>query len=285
MLLLLRIDSHLMAVLTQNPAEGAFQHYALAKGVATASLQDGVSLLDASVLPLALSTATVALYTPKQLSLELPSPTLSSKAKDEYVLVWGGSSSVGSIAIQLLRFSGYRVATTCSPRNTEYVKELGAELVFDHSSATVVKDITTALDARPLIGAFNAVGDEKSSIACVAIVHANQSPTNKKHVATTGPVPVDVFEGANVLPLGSAATMFFDEDRKEIARYIWQDFLSIALTKGFRPAPEPLVVGNGLESVSRGSSGIGRGSRLTESMLRCTGPESARYIGSGCLSP
>ena len=251
MLLLLRIASHLMAVLTQNPAEGAFQHYALAKGVATAALQDGVSLLDASVLPLALSTATVALYTPKQLSLELPSPTLSSKAKDEYILVWGGSSSVGGIAIQLLRFSGYRVATTCSPRNTEYVKELGAELVFDHSGAAVVEDITNALASGRFVGAFNAIGDEKSSIACMAIVHANQSPSNKRHVATTGLVPVDIPEGVNVAPLGSAATMFFDEDRKEIAKNIWQEFLPVALTKGFRPAPEPLVVGEGLDFVSR----------------------------------
>jgi NADPH:quinone reductase-like Zn-dependent oxidoreductase len=41
----------------------------------------------------------------------------------------------------LIRRSGATVITTCSPRNFEFVKSLGADLALDYNSPTVVSDI------------------------------------------------------------------------------------------------------------------------------------------------
>ena len=71
------------------------------------------------------------------------------------MLIWGGSSSVGSAAIQLAVAAGYRVVTTSSPRNYLLCKSLGASEVFDHSSLSIVGDLTKAMQGYECAGAFD----------------------------------------------------------------------------------------------------------------------------------
>jgi NADPH:quinone reductase-like Zn-dependent oxidoreductase len=44
------------------------------------------------------------------------------KPTGKTLLVWGGSTSVGSNAIQLGVAAGYEVVTTASPKNFDYVR-------------------------------------------------------------------------------------------------------------------------------------------------------------------
>lgn len=237
-----------MAVVTENPAEGAFQLYTLANKEAVSPIPDSLDFEHAAVLPLAVSTATVGLYTPQQLAL--PLPNVKPEPKNQVVLVWGGSSSVGGMTVQFAKLSGYKVAATCSPRNNEYVKSLGADFVFDYSSSSVVEDIVDTLREYEVAGIFNAIGGETSGTACNGVMSRVRTPTTRKHVATVPPLPKDIPEGVVAEALGSAATMFFD-DRKEIASYIWKEFLPQALKEGvLKVVPEPLVVGEGLDKVS-----------------------------------
>jgi NADPH:quinone reductase-like Zn-dependent oxidoreductase len=53
-------------------------------------------------------------------------PVADAAPTGQTVLVWGGSTSVGSNAIQLAVAAGYEVITMSSPRNFEYVTPLGA---------------------------------------------------------------------------------------------------------------------------------------------------------------
>jgi NADPH:quinone reductase-like Zn-dependent oxidoreductase len=53
--------------------------------------------------------------------------------RGERVLIHAGSGGVGSFAIQLAKHLGAIVATTCSGRNAELVRELGADRVVDYS--------------------------------------------------------------------------------------------------------------------------------------------------------
>jgi NADPH:quinone reductase-like Zn-dependent oxidoreductase len=46
------------------------------------------------------------------------------------------------------------VITTCSPRNFDYVKGLGASQAFDYRGDSVVGEIITALKGSKLAGAF-----------------------------------------------------------------------------------------------------------------------------------
>lgn len=66
----------------------------------------------------------------------------------------GGATSVGSNAIQLAAAVGYEVITTASPRNSNYVKKLGASQVFDHNDKTVVEDIIEAFKGKTIAGAL-----------------------------------------------------------------------------------------------------------------------------------
>jgi len=61
---------------------------------------------------------------------------IGSNSNKTPVLVYGASSATGTLALQLLRSSGYEVLAVCSPRNFRLVQSRGATKCFDyHSSA------------------------------------------------------------------------------------------------------------------------------------------------------
>ncbi|KAJ7692393.1 hypothetical protein B0H17DRAFT_1061387 [Mycena rosella] len=105
---------------------------------------------EASSIPLAFSTAVGAVFS----DLKVPIPPAGSSLplppnREVPVLVWGGSSSVGAYAIQVLHLSGYKVVTTASPSNNEYVKSLGADIVVDyHDEEKAVEEIKKATDGK-----------------------------------------------------------------------------------------------------------------------------------------
>lgn len=64
-------------------------------------------------------------------SLNLPLPT-SPLASPIPILIYGGSTASGILGIQYAKLSGFTVITTSSPRNFEYLKSLGADVVYDY---------------------------------------------------------------------------------------------------------------------------------------------------------
>ncbi|KAG6584710.1 putative alcohol dehydrogenase [Phytophthora cinnamomi] len=59
--------------------------------------------------------------------------TYGKLQKDQRVLIIGGSSGTGTFAIQIAKAVGAQVITTCSRRNVELVKSLGADRVIDYT--------------------------------------------------------------------------------------------------------------------------------------------------------
>lgn len=53
----------------------------------------------------------------------------------------GGSTATGSLGIQFAKLSGYKVLTTCSPHNFDFVKSLGADAVYDYRDSECGKKI------------------------------------------------------------------------------------------------------------------------------------------------
>lgn len=138
----------------QGPENTAFQEHTIVGEDVTCRIPDDLAYESACVVPLALSTGAAGLYQKGYLELPLPrSPSPVSSGKT--LLVWGGSSSVGSAAIQLAVASGIEVVTTASPRNFEHCRRLGAKEVLDYNSSTIIEDIVTFLKKRGQVaGAF-----------------------------------------------------------------------------------------------------------------------------------
>lgn len=104
-----------------NHEDGAFANYITAKGDLQIEIPENLSLEEAATLGVGISTVGQALYQ----ALDLPLPGEPSKG-GEAILIYGGSSATGSLAIQYAKLSGLEVITTCSPHNFDYIKSLGA---------------------------------------------------------------------------------------------------------------------------------------------------------------
>lgn len=120
------------------------------------------------MLPLGISTAAAGLY--QKDYLNLPYPEEDKDSLDRTILIWGGSSSVGSCAIQLAKASGAEVITTASPSNFDYCKKLGASQCFDYHDDDIEDEIVDALKGKTVLGAFHAVGGDGAVESCAKIV-------------------------------------------------------------------------------------------------------------------
>ena len=250
-------------------AEGAFQDHVVLLAHMTSPIPAAMPFEDAAVLPLGVSTAACGLFQQDFLALNAPSATAAPTGKT--LLVWGGSTSVGSNAIQLAVAAGYDVVTTASPRNFDYVKQLGAREVFDYRSKTVVADIIAALRGRKIAGAL-AVGPD-SAAACIDIVGACEG---ERFVATATPptswdnVPAGRGRILHLVPAiarmiagnigltqrarraGVRTKMIWGSAliANEVGPMIFEAFLPSALADArFVAAPSPTVVGAGLGQI------------------------------------
>jgi NADPH:quinone reductase-like Zn-dependent oxidoreductase len=88
---------------------------------------------------------------------------------DQAILVWGGSSSVGQIAIQVLRYYGYKnIIATASSKHHNKLRGLGAKEVFDYNDAGVVSAIFHASSDGDIPLIFDCIGSQEGSIAHIS---------------------------------------------------------------------------------------------------------------------
>lgn len=80
---------------------------------------------------------------------ELKIPADKSKNSDKYILIWGGATATGNLAIQIAKLVyGLKVITTASTKNHKEVLELGADLAFDYKDKNVINDIIKAGEGK-----------------------------------------------------------------------------------------------------------------------------------------
>ncbi|KAL6232756.1 hypothetical protein BDW75DRAFT_216864 [Aspergillus navahoensis] len=227
-----------------KPQYGAFQQFVLTSYQCVVSLPATISFEEGAVFPLATLTA-LSGFTTVGIPLEKRFKPEEKKA----ILLWGGASSVGTLAIQFARQMGFIVYTTASPRNHEYLKVLGAHRTFNYSDADVVSQIVAAArkDGVTLTDAQTFARNSLQSILDVLKETKGGGPARVGHAAPLLPGAPSL-EGVKVEfvmpPMEpTAQARHFDE--------VFQGWLKPGLEKGtVVPSPRVKVVEYGLEGLN-----------------------------------
>jgi NADPH:quinone reductase-like Zn-dependent oxidoreductase len=161
--------------------DGAFGEHLTAKGDIQIKIPDNVSFEEAATLGVGITTVGQALYQ----ALALPLPDTPSKHRFP-ILIYGGSTATGALAIQFAKLSGLEVVTTCGEHNFGYVKGIGADAAFDYKSSSVGEDIRKYTGNR-LYHAFDCISEGASPQICADALSTN-SATNKPKYTTLLPV-------------------------------------------------------------------------------------------------
>ena len=118
---------------------GTFAEFVAVKEASLALKPKGLTMEEAASVPLAALTAWQALVEKGQLK------------KAQKVFIQAGSGGVGTLAIQLAKHLGARVATTTSTANVALVKSLGADIVIDYKTQAfeeVLRDCDVVLNSQ-----------------------------------------------------------------------------------------------------------------------------------------
>lgn len=120
-----------------SKCDGGFAEYATTTAHTVSKLPDDIPFESAAALQCAGFTAYQA--TVDKLKWD----------NDKTILVHAGAGGVGGYAIQLAKVHGAKkILTTCSARNAEYVKSLGADVAIDYNTEDVYEAVMRETDGR-----------------------------------------------------------------------------------------------------------------------------------------
>lgn len=156
---------------------------------------DGVPLEQAAALPEAACTVWSMVFAPLHMT-----PLRAGQT----VLIHGGTSGIGSFAIQLARALGIRVITTSgTPRKCARARELGAELAIDYTSQDFVELVREHTGGRGVDAILDVVGGpylarnidalaSDSRLSLVSMQHGNRAELD---IAALMPKRVTIYAG------------------------------------------------------------------------------------------
>lgn len=244
--------SHTVNLISGRPQDAAYQLYTVLSDTKAAILPDSISFTDGVVVPFALEAAVcvlslkepgVALPGVSTPALGLPYPTVeAAKPLGKTLVVFGASSSAGSMTTQVATAAGIHVVAIAGAHNFDLVKQSGAAEVFDHKDATVVDKVVEAVrkSGNEFVGIFDSIAIQETFDVDLAIL----AQLGGGHLALSHP-PV------GAVPDNVKAGMIFAVN--DIATPVWQDYVTPALEAGkLKCLPPPTVVGKGLEYIQEG---------------------------------
>ncbi|KAJ5408943.1 alcohol dehydrogenase [Penicillium cosmopolitanum] len=244
-----RVIGHCDGFVSGKASNCAFQLYTTCREILVAAVPDSLPLANAVVLPISISTASSALF----VQLKAPLPSLNSQFTGKKILIWGGSSSVGSSAIQLAHASGLEVIATASSANHALVKQLGATDVFDHKDTDTVDKISNLLRPGDLV--VDCISSEDTQVKCGEILSRIGG----------GKLPILGFpKGIAPRKCGTSIWMkhllILRSERSrawihesQVGDAVWRQYIPSALANGkFQAKPDPVIVKGGLSKVQEG---------------------------------
>ncbi len=173
-----------------------------------AILPDAISFTDGVVVPFALEAAVcvlslkepgVAMPGVATPALGLPYPSLQDPAPSsgKILVIYGGSSSVGSMTTQLAKAAGIHIISIAGAHNFDFSKRCGAAEVLDHKDPSLVNkvvEIVTKAGQEKFVGIFDAISAEETYAHDLAIL----AKLGGGHLACVHPPPPPADVPANV---------------------------------------------------------------------------------------
>ncbi|KAH7084492.1 chaperonin 10-like protein [Paraphoma chrysanthemicola] len=207
-----------------------------------------------TAVTLASYTPPGALFGPTTLNMHRPSlpvTELPESEKGKKILIWGGSSAMGSLSISYAKLAGYTVISTSSPRNFDLLKTCGADYIFDHSDPATIEAIRNLF---PIDYWLDTISLKPSVSAIISILAPEGGPITKANILVLLP---PVMFGITEFPDGITVQMHrfsthSPENTEWHAHFLARGgFLEQAIKSGSLKAVPAEVVG-GLDSVAEG---------------------------------
>ncbi|KZM20376.1 uncharacterized protein EKO05_0006936 [Ascochyta rabiei] len=161
-----------------HPEDGTFAEYVLVREGLQCIIPEGMRFEEAASLGVAITTVGMALCQ----SLKLPLP-IETCSQNLWVLIYGGSTATGTVAIQTAKLAGLNVITTCSPSNFALVKSLGASAAFDYRDVDCGEAIH-AYTQGSMHHAFDCISDDASAVVCAKALAQSTSSQPSRYCST-----------------------------------------------------------------------------------------------------
>ncbi|KAL6716215.1 hypothetical protein ACLMJK_005781 [Lecanora helva] len=166
----LKVGDKIFGFAFQGNSQKAHQEYVCVPENLVGKIPEGLSMREAVTLPNNFVTVFHTLTADFGLELPWPKPKdWEPKDKDAKILVWGGSSSVGQFALQVLKYYGYEhLLATASKRNYALLKEYCATSLFDYNDPDVTDEISAAVGSEGVDLILDCIGSQASSVSPIA---------------------------------------------------------------------------------------------------------------------
>ncbi|KAL4864554.1 chaperonin 10-like protein [Aspergillus spectabilis] len=146
---------------------GSYQEFFTATATSVARIPAGMSFDAAAAVPVAAISAAVSLQ--RYMDIGPHFSSLEPEPEPRWLLVWGGATSTGYMAIQLAKIYGLSVVAVASIGNFEYVRQAGADVVLDRNEPEEVLRRVEEWTRGRLRLAFDAVGPVTARLCARAL--------------------------------------------------------------------------------------------------------------------
>jgi putative PIG3 family NAD(P)H quinone oxidoreductase len=195
-------------------AGGGYAEYAVAPAGTCLPVPEGLALREAAALPETLFTVWINLF------------ERGGAAEGDWVLVHGGTSGIGTMAISLVRLFGIKAIVTCgSADKCARALEIGAAAAIDYSEQDFVEEVRRLTGGKGVAVVLDMVGGDylPRNIACLAEDGRHVSIATQR--GTHGELPlVDVMRRRLVLTgstLRPRTVEFKTAVAEELKREVW----------------------------------------------------------------